>query len=491
MTTPSNRVRSGFYLDSVALMRLSQQVAALAGVSEAAMMIGTESNKAILDEAGLLAGNGRNAGPNDLIVAVRAASKSDADAALTEALALIDRPRSGGEDDDGWRPRSLDTAFSALPDANLALISVPGEYAAREARQALTRGLNVMIFSDNVPVAEEIALKEEARDRGLLVMGPDCGTALIAGVPLAFANEVPRGDIGIVSASGTGLQEVSTLIARLGGGVSHGIGVGGRDLGAEVGGIMTLAAIDALDADPETRRIVVISKPPAPDVARRILARIGESEKPFVVCLVGLDSAPELPGNARLAPTLKAAAELATDREMPVPEIAAPPSSGRWRICGLYSGGTLCAEAQTILCDAGEKVASNVPVPGASAVPAPECHSLIDLGADSYTVGRPHPMIDPAIRAAPLAEALAEPETAVVLLDVVIGHGAHADPAADVAARLAAFNCGPAVIASVCGTEQDPQVYSAQVATLRQAGVMVAPSNADAAAMALAVIRQQ
>src|SRR5580704_9603583 len=98
-----------------------------------------------------------------------------------------------------------------------------------------------MIFSDNVPIAEEASLKHEARERGLMVMGPDCGTAIIGGVPLAFANAVPRGDIGIIGASGTGIQEVSTLIARAGRGVRHAIGTGGRDMHAEVGGLTTLA----------------------------------------------------------------------------------------------------------------------------------------------------------------------------------------------------------------------------------------------------------
>ncbi|HLT02660.1 MAG TPA: hypothetical protein VK001_10785, partial [Geminicoccaceae bacterium] len=257
-----NRVRRAFYLDSVALMRLSQELSKLPGVDEAALMAGTPANKEILEEAGLLVDEGRQASAGDVVLALRAASAEAAEAALVQAEALLGRKAPKGDATARWRPRSLATALEALPGAGLALISVPGAFAAAEARKALRRGLHVLLFSDNVPLAEECALKEEARRHGLFLMGPDCGTALISGTPLAFANRVRRGGIGIVSASGTGLQEVSSLIDRGGGGVSHGIGVGSRDLCEEVGGAMTLMALDALDEDPDTEHVVLLSKPP-------------------------------------------------------------------------------------------------------------------------------------------------------------------------------------------------------------------------------------
>ncbi len=496
-----NRVRRAFYLDSVALMRLSQRVSALPGVESAALMIGSESNKRIMDEAALLADEGRSAGANDLVIALRAASEEAGKAALGEADGYLDPPSSRASDDGEWRPRTLDTALHALAGANLAIVSVPGEFAAGEARKALRRGLHVMLFSNNVALEDERALKEEARERGLLLMGPDCGTALIGGVPLAFANEVPRGDVGIVSASGTGLQEVSSLIARAGKGVSHGIGVGGRDLSEAIGGITTLMAIDALDEDARTQRIVLVSKPPGATVARRILDRVAKSAKRFTICFFGLDSI-ELPRNARLAPTLKATAEDALDGAPIGPpfseaEAAIAAAGGldagrRW-LRGLFAGGTLCAEAQTILRSAGEDVLSNAPIPGALPMgePSDGGHVLIDLGADEYTLGRPHPMIDPAVRNDILVRTLAESDVAVVLLDVVIGYGAHEDPAGDLAAILAAAKAPrPAVVVSVCGTEGDPQVYSAQVRTLEKAGAIVAPSNAQAAALAASVLRR-
>jgi FdrA protein len=497
VTVILNRVRRGFYMDSAALMRLSQTVGASPGIVQAALMIGSPSNKRLMADAGLLAEAGGTAGTNDLVIALRAHDAAAGEAALAEADALLDRPSASSQEIGQYRPRSLEAALGMLEGANLALISVPGEFAAEEARKALRRNLHVMIFSDNVTLAEEKALKLEARERGLLLMGPDCGTSIIAGAPLGFANVVPRGRIGIVAASGTGLQEVACLIARAGAGISHAIGVGGRDLSAEIGGLATLAAIDALDDDPATDAIVLISKPPGVEVAARVLARIGRSAKPFYICFLGLD-AMALPGHARAATNLRDAAALALGHTgEAVGAGASEPvklAPGRRWIRGLYAGGTLCAEAQIVLRQGSERSFSNVPIAGGEALPsgAATGHSLIDLGADEYTLGRPHAIIDPAMRTPHLAKALADPSVAVVLLDVVLGYGAHRDPAAFISDAVAAWpEDRPVIIASVCGTPDDPQGYDAQVAKLRVAGIIVASSNADAAERALAIVRRR
>jgi len=490
MTVLRNEVRPGTYLDSVALMRISRTLAERDGVADAGVMIGTEPNKQILREAHLLGPEGEAALPGDLIIAVRAADEAATATAVAEAKRLIDQPKRSSGPAAAWRPRTLQAALKELPDANLALISVPGDFAAPEARKALSRGLHVMIFSDNVPLAEEVALKQEAREPGLLVMGPDCGTAIINGAPLAFANVVPRGDIGIIGASGTGIQEVSCLIARSGCGVSHAIGTGGRDLKAEVGAITTLMAIDLLEADPATRHIVLISKPPAASVARAVLDRIGRSAKPATVCFIG-GEALAMPANVRFAATLKAAAERATGRAIAGTPAARAPAPARGRLIrGLFAGGTLCAESQIVLRGAGLAVMSNTPVPGASPLRTlASGHSCIDLGDDEFTRGRPHPMIEPAVRDAPLAAALADPAVGVVLLDCVLGWGGHMDPAGHLAARLAGRpSGGPAIIASVTGTDADPQGRAEQVRRLEAVGVTVAPSNADATALALSAI---
>jgi FdrA protein len=484
-----NKVFQGFYKDSVALMRLSRDLAAMEGVCEAALMMGSPSNKQILKDAGLLADEGATAEGGDLILAVRAEDSGAAqNAADTIEPQIMSQPRAA-TGDTAWQPQTIRAAAKANPDANLALISVPGEFAAAEARKAISRGLHVMMFSDNVSIEDEISLKDQAREQGVLMMGPDCGTAILDGVPLAFANNVTTGDIGIVGASGTGIQEVTTLISNNGGGISHAIGVGGRDLKDEIGGISTLMGIDRLDADPATNHIVLISKPPGKTVLPKIMERIEHSAKPFTVCFIGASDL-ELPANARAARTLKDAAQAALGGGA----FAEPAISrtsllkDRTGIRGLYSGGTLAAETQLILLDAGLDVASNAAVPGAGSLSdAGDAHKIIDLGDDEYTQGRPHPMIDPEIRREPLAEALTDSAVGVVLIDIVIGYGAHPDPAGQLAEMLSSMQDadGPTVIASVTGTEQDPQVRSSQINTLQAVGIHVAGSNADAAIAAL------
>ena len=535
----ANRVRRGFYLDSVALMRVSASLSEGEGVEAVSLMIGSPSNLALLDEAGLLTEEGRAAGPDDLVLAVRA----EGEEALAAALDAAEEKLEGAAAEEGperWggaaaaRLPTLRAAREALPGANLAIVSVPGPFAAREARRALAAGLHVLVFSDNVPVEEEVALKREARARGLALMGPDCGTAIVAGTPLAFANRVRRGAIGAIAASGTGLQELSVLVHRGGGGLSHGIGVGGRDLDDRVGGIGAFMALDALEADPDTRHVVIVSKPPGPRTEAALLARLAECPKPVTLCLVGRDGG-ELPPNVAFAPTLRDAARLALAggdgggastaaepdgsggpaREpgaaaVPAPLPPAPPPplppARPGRIVGLFSGGTLCAEGQAILRRAGLPVASNAPIPGAAHLapsgpasvlappqpPAPasaDGHAFLDLGADEYTAGRPHPMIEPAMRSEALADTLADPTVAVVVLDVILGTGSHPDPAGPVVEVLGASAPGtrPAVVASVCGAELDPQDYGAQRRALERAGVYVAGSNADAVEAAIRI----
>jgi FdrA protein len=450
-----NRVERGRYLDSVALMRLSRRLSAQPGVEEASLMIGSPSNKALLRAAGLLAAEGEQAGANDLVIALRAADERLGQEALGSALAV---EQSTYASDALPRTRSLATALDALPGANLALISVPGEFAMAEARKALNAGLHVLVFSSGVPLEDERALKLIAREKGLLLMGPDCGTALIGGTPLAFANVVPRGDIGIVSASGTGLQEVSCLLARMGRGVSHGIGVGGRDLDERVGALATLSAIDALERDAATAVILLISKPPAPRVAAQVLERLARCRKESVVCFLGLDQ----PG---LAPTLLAAAETAAGSSIADEPVSREKVKGR--VEALYCGGTLCTEAELVFKRRGL-----------------QGHRFIDLGDEKFTRGRPHPMIDPEIRNAHIATAAADPAVGVILVDVVLGFGAHPDPAG----VLLQVKSGKTIVASVTGTDADPQVRSRQVAKLRGAGVLVAPSNAQAAASAASLV---
>ncbi|MGH7314186.1 MAG: hypothetical protein ACREJV_13505, partial [Candidatus Rokuibacteriota bacterium] len=390
------------------------------------------------------------------------------------------------------RPRTLTSALRARPDASLALISVPGLYAAAEAMKALRAGLHVMLFSDNVPVEAEIELKRLALSQGLFVMGPDCGTALLNGVPLGFANAVPRGRIGVAAASGTGLQEVSTLVARHGEGISHGIGVGGRDLSDAVGGLMMSRALAVLAEDPATEVMCVIGKPPGGAVAARLATEIERLGKPCVVHFVGSGSGGSLEDCARAA-VAQARKErpVATEFGMPASEVerlVAEASRGlnpsqRW-VRGVYAGGTLAWEARAILAAALPDVAPDVTSGGGA-------HRVVDLGEDIFTVGRPHPMIDGTVRREWIARETADPATAVLLLDVILGYGAHPDPAGELVPALErartearAQRRGLAMVASVVGTEADPQGRAAQVARLAAHGVIVMPSNAQAARLA-------
>lgn len=432
-------VRSGRYYDSVTLMAVSRRLRSTPGVERAAVVMGTPLNLKQLTDAGLPAPD-TAVTANDVVVAVGAATAADADAAVAEAERALagGLPAAGHAAAKKSAPRSVAAALAGGFAARLAMISVPGEYAAREARLALEQGLDVMLFSNGVATADEVALKRLALEKGRLLMGPDCGTAILDGTGLGFANAVRRGRIGMVAASGTGAQELSCLIDRLGAGISQLIGVGGRDLSDAVGGLMTLEAIRRLQADPETERIVVVSKPPGHSVAERVAAALeAPGGKPYVLCLLDRFSLDE-------------AAEAATGRSLGGAVPALPKADGM--AYGLFSGGTLCSQARLVL---GERA------------------ELIDLGDERYTRGRPHPMIDPSYR----IDLLRELRAGLVLLDVVLGHGACPDPAGALAPAIReAVARGTTVVAAVTGTEADPQGYSRQLFALQEAGAAVAPT---------------
>ena len=515
--TVAGQIKKGAYFDSVTLMRVGKELAALPGVTDAAVVMGTKSNQAILAAGGLLSSQFKRAGDTDLLIAVKARTDKAAQSALAAVDALLSKATRKSSASSEVRPASLAGALKVLPEANLALISVAGRYAGELAQRTLESGLHVMLFSDNVPLEQEIKLKQFARKRGLLVMGPDCGTAIINGVPLAFANAVNRGSIGIVAAAGTGLQEVSCIISNQGAGISQAIGTGGRDVKQEVGGIMFIEGLKALAQDEQTRVILLISKPPHPQVLKRIEKVIRTIRKPVVTLFIGAATAGRGPAtleeaafqavalaqcedpaaaSQRLAARdehLNNQAQQSANRARGSGRVRGPNSAARRKyVRGLFSGGTFCAEAQIILKDMLADMYSNVPVRGVKPLRnslVSQKHTLIDLGEDEFTVGRPHPMIDYSLRNRRILEEAADPETAVILLDVVLGYGANPDPVADLAPvlRKAARQVG--IVCSVTGTDQDPQNRSRVVAALLKAGALVMPSNAAACKLAGAIIR--
>src|SRR5712692_5005718 len=465
-------IRRSAYFDSIALMRLSEQAREMPGVLDVAVVMGTPANRAMLVESGLWPAEAPDTATDDLLIAVRAKTDEAVRLALGRVEQLLAAPRdSGPAARDDVAPRTILSAARRAGSPNLALISVPGPYAAMEAHQALSAGLHVFLFSDGVALADEVALKRRARDRGLLVMGPECGTAIVNGVGLGFANRVRRGAIGVVGASGTGIQELTSLIHRLGAGISHAIGTGGRDLDAAVGGITTLQGLEWLATDDDTQVIVIVSKPSSRAVADVVLAAAVKARKPAVACLLGDDGA--IPNGVEVVTTLEEAALTAVRlaggnvRNFERPHSARRAGAGG-AILGCYSGGTLCAEAQRLVGDG--------------------FHRFVDFGAEEYTRGRPHPIIDPSRRNAAILEAAGDPGVSVLLLDVILGDCGHPDPAGALApvlteARDRARRSGRELfmVAHVVGTEQDPQGLGAQENALSKLGVTVCASNRIAA----------
>lgn len=438
-------VRKGAYYDSVQLMRVSRALTGTPGVEAAMVAMATDLNVSVIRDLGFAV---PEAGPGDLLIAIRA---GDPEAAVAEAdrqLTTLQRPGAVTE-----QPPLTTRSAAVREPADLVLVSVPGEHAFCEAYDAVVAGLPVMIFSDGVPAAQERWLKELAEERGVLVMGPDCGTASIGGVGLGFANVLSPGPVGVVAASGTGAQQVTSLLDWADVGVSHILGVGGRDLSAEVGGLSTLRALRLLDEDPATELIVLISKPPDPEVARAVEEAVTGLRTPVVPALL---PAPDsgASGGANLTKATERALRV-LGRPVPEwPSWAAAPQTPRKTLKGIYSGGTLSLEAAAV---AGQG-------------------DIVDYGDDRYTRGRAHPMIDPTLR----LEALARTgETDVVLMDVVLGHGADPDPAAALAPAVARTSA--AVVVALVGTQGDPQDLHRQAAAFRDAGAAVFLSNAQAA----------
>jgi succinyl-CoA synthetase alpha subunit len=495
-------------------MYLSSKLEREPGVLRAAAIMGTPANKNLLTTLNLATPETDAAEPNDLVIVVRAVDDRAASSALARLEGfLAERPAS--PDSAELFFHSIEAASQALSGTNLAVISVPGPHAGREARKALNLGLHVFLFSDNVSLAEEIALKKLARDRGLLLMGPDCGTALVGGLAVGFANAVRKGPIGITGASGTGIQEVSVLLERAGLGVSHALGTGSRDLSGEVGAITTLQAVEMLEDDPETKALVIISKPPAPKVLKLLLARLKRLSKPVVACLLGYGKE-EQNGNTYFARTLADAAETAAAILGRGKEVISRPEpenlqraarersflhSGQRHLRGVFSGGSLCLEAMLLWQESIGRIWSNIPLKPDQALPDPRRsfeHSAIDLGDDLFTAGCPHPMINPTVRLERILQEADDPSVAVIVLDIVLGYGAHPDMAgallpAIIEGKRKAESAGRhlAVVAHVLGTESDPQGLQAQEEKLRSAGVLLAPSNAAAAELASFIVRRE
>ncbi|HEY4420067.1 MAG TPA: protein FdrA [Pseudonocardia sp.] len=488
------------YVDSVIQLSGTRAMREVEGVDWAAAAMATPANLETLAAEGFHLAEIGAAGANDLFLAVRAESDDAAAAAHEAGEAAMLAPRASTEGPSERPIRTLGEALERAPDTNVAVVSVPGDYAALEAHKALSAGLDVLLFSDNVSIEDEIALKNRAARLGRLVMGPGAGTAMLGHTCLGFANVVRPGRVAVVAAAGTGAQEAASLVDRWGVGVSHVIGLGGRDLTSAIGGRMALSAVRGLVADEDTDVILLVSKPPAVEVAREVVE--AAAGKQLVAALIGVPDDFEAPEGVVVTRTLEAGAIAAvaaaggqaadvTERLVErVRERGVALASERTLVRGLFSGGTLCYESLVVLADVLGPVYSNTPIDKSLGLPAPAgAHTCLDLGEEEYTKGRPHPMIDPEARIALLREQAADPTVAAILLDVVLGYGAHPDPAAELAPVCAEIMAdgGPQVITYVLGTDRDPQGYAEQKQAFSRVGCIVTETAARASLAAAAL----
>ena len=495
MTATKTEIRRGTYYDSIVLMQLQAALAQLPRVLNVGVMMGSEANKELLAQSNLLSVEAKAALPDDLIIAIQGEDEAGAKAALSQVDSLLAR-RSSPVEDLEYLPQSIEAAVKMRPKAGWVLVSTPGRYAAGVARESLRLGKHVFLYSDNVSLEDEISLKHSAAQQQLLVMGPDCGTAIVNGVGLGFANRVRRGSIGLVGASGTGLQHVTARIHQLGGGITHALGTGGRDLSEAVGAITARQALDLLSRDRETQVIVLISKPPARAVADNLLRIARATGKPMVVNFIGYTPPAHAsdPTNLCFVASLDRAAEMAVHLAQTIQPLEVSETSqvscfaqGQRYLRGLFSGGSLAYETLLILQDYLPRVYSNAPLNKdyrlANSLVSQE-HTLIDLGEDEFTVGRLHPMLDNTLRLQRLQQEATDPQVALILLDVVLGYGTHPNPAAELAPAIAqalaeagAAGRGLEIVTLLVGTDEDPQNMAEQMQQLQAAGARVETNN--------------
>jgi len=514
-----NVVKRNLFRDSIQLMRLSEDAKKLDGVDEAVVSMGTDTNRRLLKDLGLLGDETKGAGDGDLIIAVQVRKGFNVDEVMAKVEQLVMTPPATSG---GTRTRTFHSVRSALEassGSNLAIVSLPGKQAFEPSMELLRNGVNVHLFSDHVPLDQELKLKRYASSKGLLVMGPGAGTSIINGVGLCFSNSVRRGDVGIVASAGTGIQEVSIMLDRIGLGVSAALGVGGTDVSEQVGGLMTKDCLRLLENDRGTRLIMIVAKTPKAKVIQQVMKQVADrTSKPVVACFLGLDPPKTGGGRVTYAKTLHSAvhaaarasgtealkqfdANISMDFERlskSAASIRAQLGATRRFARGLYSGGTLAHETLLIFRELVEEAYSNTPLSNKFELADPNVskgNSVIDLGDESFTAGRAHPMIDPTLRKLRFTQEARDPGAALLLLDVVLGYGSSPDPGGALTgvikdALQGSGNGGPvpAVMAHVCGTETDPQSLHVQSEKLSGAGARLYPSNALLSAEAALVV---
>lgn len=511
------KIIKNVYIDSVTLMSLTTKANEVECVEQAVLGMGTDMNKQVLVNVGMQTPETERALKSDLMIVV----KSETEEKLNQSFNLIDElieKRNESKKKDNLVKKVYKTQKQAFKDvkSNLVVISVAGEYAVREANIALDNNNHVFLFSDNISIEDEIKLKKKAISKNLLLMGPDCGTAIIDGVGLCFANKVRKGNIAIVGASGTGSQEISVRIHDFGGGISQLIGTGGRDLSKEVGGLMMIKSLEILEKDEETDIIVIVSKPPQEETAKKVLEYANKLTKKVIVCFIGGNS--ELINNYEnliYAKTTKEAALKAVvlsgvdensinKHPLNVPlinEIRAKLNSDQKYIAGLFCGGTICDEVFYLIKEKDENIYSNIakdPKHKLTDIFNTKGHRVIDFGSDEFTQGRPHPMIDPSIRIEYFEKLASDKSIGVIALDFILGYGAHDDPVsmmlpsikkAQEKAKLEGRHLE--ILGFVLGTDEDKQNFSKQCKLLDENGITWASSSVNTALLSIGFVEKE
>lgn len=518
-------VKSNYYRDSLNLLKISDIMKrSSSGIVEAVVIMGTKTNKAVLVKLGFPSTKINQATESDLIIAIEAVDKGSVDSALRKVEELL---HSDGSSDTSnlvsENPTDLDSALVSMSNANLALISIPGEYVKDLSIKLSNEGIHQQIFSDHVPLDDELTIKEYAAKKGVLVLGPGAGTSIINGKGIGFSNVLRRGPVGIIAAAGTGLQEVSSLLDQCDIGVAYGLGVGANDPKEKIGGLMMLEALKVLEELPDIEIMTIVSKPPSPRAKKQIIDYIVKhGKKKYVLAFLGGGHDDSLPNSTKskivqvttLASAVFAVAGLTSNelykqslvRLRIEPEILQRSVAKEWKgfgqqqkyIRALYTGGTFAYETQVILNGILKDLFSNAPTGRTKKLPQSsksKKHSILDLGEEEFTQGRPHPMIDPTIRRLRLVEESQDPEVGVVMMDFVLGYGSNPDPVGAVLKEIGQVKATArkggrylSIVTHVCGTKGDPQGYDESVRKLENVGALVFPTNALAAIASAQII---
>ena len=486
-------VEKNRYVDSVTLMQVRAKAMKIAGAVIAEVQMATPANIDILKELEFEVPT--DAGSNDLVCGIRAENEEAAEKILKVIDGVLNHRV---ESDENYT--SLDEINFAETGYNLAQISLPGEYAAKEAQKAMEYGCDVFIFSDNVSIEEERALKEYGHAHGKLVMGPDCGVGLSDGVCLGVGSIVKKGNVGIVGASGSGSQEVACVIEKCGYGVTEIIGTGGRDLAKEIGGITMMDGIRRLENDPETKVIVLVSKLADTQVMEEILAFADNMTKPVVAVFLGgnkkMYEGHRVIGVMNLEEAGLKAVELLTGKKEHLgysdAELEAIANREIEKLHmnqkyfrGLFCGGTFTEESLIYFNqhNTENQLYTNLNNRYATQLEDAETskgHTILDLGAENFTEKAPHPVFEPSLRVDRLKKELEDPDVAVVMIDFITGPAVAEDPFSDLAAVAREANSSDrhiTFIGAVCGSEEDPQNVTEMSKLLRDSGFIVTGSN--------------